>query len=139
MLRVLVDPNVFVSAVVKPDGVSAAVVRAGFAGHFRIVSSPMLIEELSAVLGRSKFASAGTVEDMTAFVNAVDGASERHPDGPTNGPAIRDPDDAYLVDLARIAKVDLIVSGDRDLHDALGDHFAVVTPREFLTELDRGR
>ena len=99
----------------------------------------MLIDELSAVLGRPKFASDGTVEDRTAFVNAVDGASERHPDGPTDGPAIRDPDDAYLVDLARIAKVDLIVSGDRDLHDALGAYFDVVTPRGFLAKLDRGR
>jgi predicted nucleic acid-binding protein len=44
-----------------------------------------------------------------------------------------------LVDLARIAEVDLIVSGDRDLHDALGDYFDVVAPREFLAELDRGR
>ena len=138
MLRVLVDPNVFVSAVVKPDGVSAAVVRAGFAGRFRFVSSPMLIDELSAVLGRPKFASDGTVEDRAAFVNAVDGASERHQDGPTDGPAIRDRDDVHLVDLARSAEVDLIVSGDRDLHDALGASFDVVTPREFLTELDPG-
>jgi len=29
VLRVVVDPNVFVSAVIKPSGVSAAVVRAG--------------------------------------------------------------------------------------------------------------
>ena len=137
MLRVLVDPNVFVSAVVKPDGVSAEVVRAGFAGRFRFVTSPVLIDELSAVLVRPKFSSYGTAEDRAAFVNAVAGASERHPDRRIGGPAIRDPGDEYLVDLAGVAHVDLIVSGDRDLHDALGGHVDVLTPGAFLTELDR--
>ena len=81
MLRVLVDPNVFVSAVVKPDGVSADVVRSGFAGRFRFVTSQVLIDELSSVLVRPKFSSFGTAEDRAAFVNAVAGASERHRTG----------------------------------------------------------
>ena len=137
MLRVLVDPNVFVSAVVKPDGVSAEVVRAGLADRFQFVTSPVLIDELLAVLVRPKFSSYGTAEDRAAFVNAVAGASERHADRQTGGPAIRDPVDKYLVDLARIALVDLIVSGDRNLHDALGGHIDVLTPGALLAELDR--
>lgn len=136
MLQVVLDPNVFVSAVVKPDGVSAAVVRAGLAGRFRLVVSPALIAELSSVLRRPKFADYATLDDVSALLDAVFGASERHEDPPAGEPAIRDPADAYLVDLAVAAQVDLVVSGDRDLHDALEGQLDVLTPGEFLRVLE---
>lgn len=135
MLQVVLDPNVFVSAVVKPDGVSAAVVRAGLAGRFRLVVSPALIAELSSVLRRPKFADYATLDEVSALLDAVFGASERHEDLPTGEPVIGDPGDAYLVGLAVSAQVDLVVSGDRDLHDALEGQLDVLTPGEFLLVL----
>lgn len=48
---------------------------------------------------------------------------------------MRDPDDDYLVELARIAKVDVLVSGDKDLL-ALDERIVrVLTPREALREV----
>jgi len=47
----------------------------------------------------------------------------------------RDPDDDYLVALARAAVVDALLTGDRDLLE-LGDvGVAVITPRELVERL----
>jgi predicted nucleic acid-binding protein len=48
---------------------------------------------------------------------------------------LRDADDDYLVALAQTAKVDGIVSLDRDLLDARLDRIAVVDPARFLSRL----
>jgi predicted nucleic acid-binding protein len=50
-------------------------------------------------------------------------------------PVTRDPDDDYLVGLARSTAADALVSGDRDLTDlTLGD-VRLLTPRAFLDQL----
>ena len=52
------------------------------------------------------------------------------PDPVEPEPILRDPDDDYLIALARIAKADLIVTGDKDLLDHRGLQPRAVTPRE---------
>ena len=47
-----------------------------------------------------------------------------------------DPDDDYLIALARAAGADYIVSGDSDLLDLTDPHPPVLTPRQFLNVLD---
>ena len=135
MLRVVVDPNVFVSAVVKPSGVSAEVVRAGLAGRFRFIISPVLIAELAGVLARPKLQPFITHDAAEAIVDSIVGTSEEHRDPPPGAPRLRDPGDEYLVALATAASADLIVSGDRDLTDAALAS-TVVTPRQFLEHLE---
>jgi putative PIN family toxin of toxin-antitoxin system len=134
VLRVVVDPNVFVSAVISPNGTSAAAIRAGFAGSYRIVACPALIDELAEVLTRSKLARYVSAEDAIAFVDAIVGAAEMHDDPAVRDRTLRDPDDEYLVALANEASADLIVSGDHDLLDASVTP-AVVDPRRFLERL----
>lgn len=53
---------------------------------------------------------------------------------PSSRPVSADPDDEYLVDLARAAAADVFVSGDAHLLD-LRDHLPVMTPAEFLATL----
>ena len=53
---------------------------------------------------------------------------------PSPGPLSADPDDEYLIDLARAARVDALVTGDVHLLD-LRETVPVVTPREFLASL----
>ncbi|MGH8909748.1 MAG: PIN domain-containing protein [Egibacteraceae bacterium] len=55
MLRAVVDPGVFVSALLTPDGVAARLVRALVAGRWELVASPLLFEELTDVLLRKRF------------------------------------------------------------------------------------
>jgi predicted nucleic acid-binding protein len=48
---------------------------------------------------------------------------------------VRDPDDDYLIELARTAHADALVSIDRDLLDASIDDIAIRTPTAFLRQL----
>lgn len=56
--------------------------------------------------------------------------------GPGAGALLRDPDDYYLLALAAETGADAIVSGDLDLHDAVGLPVEILTPRDALTRLD---
>ncbi len=49
-----------------------------------------------------------------------------------------DPDDDYLVALARAAGADYLVSGDRHLLELTDPEPPVLTPREFLALLEGG-
>jgi predicted nucleic acid-binding protein len=54
-------------------------------------------------------------------------------DPPLPHPAVcRDPDDDYLVALARATVVDSLVTGDRDLLELQDIGVAVITPRELI-------
>ena len=134
MLRVVVDPNVFVSAIIHPSGTSAAAIRAGLASRYRMVACPALVGELTDVLRRPKLAPYVSGEDATAFVDSIIGTVEMHPDPEARPGVLRDPVDEYLVGLAVEANADLIVSGDRDLLDA-SVPMAVVSPRALLERL----
>ena len=63
MLRVVIDPNVIVSAAVSPGGVTGRLIRLGLIGQFRIVVCPMLIQEANEVLSRPKLQRYLTVAD----------------------------------------------------------------------------
>ena len=57
-------------------------------------------------------------------------------DPPRPYPAVcRDPDDDYLVALARAAVVDALVTGDRDLLELEDVRVAVITPRALVERL----
>jgi predicted nucleic acid-binding protein len=50
---------------------------------------------------------------------------------------VRDPDDSYLVTLARSAKADYQVSGDGDLTSLQSPQPPVIKPADFLAGLSR--
>lgn len=55
MPRILLDCNVFVSALLSPQGGSAQILDQWADGDFDLVVSPLLLAELENVLGRPKF------------------------------------------------------------------------------------
>lgn len=117
MLRVVVDPNVLVSAAIKPDGTTGRLVRAGLAGRFRFLVCPQVLDELRTVLLRPSFRRSVTVEEVDELVRAITAAAD-HEEHPVVQVALtRDPSDDYLVALALGAEADLLVSGDSDLLD----------------------
>jgi putative PIN family toxin of toxin-antitoxin system len=133
--RAVLDTNVLVSALISPSGPSAALLLELRGGAFELVASPTLLAELREVLGRDKFRRYVTETDVDAYVDLI-----RHEatilDDPTPSarPLSADPDDEYLLDLARAAAADVLVSGDAHLLDLRG-HLPVVTPAEFLAML----
>lgn len=96
----VIDPNVWVSAVINPFGVPARVVEAVTTGTLIAVVSQHLLDELTAVLIRPKFRRWVSVADAVAFVETLGGYADRYPDPGTPAPRVRDPDDDYLVALA---------------------------------------
>jgi putative PIN family toxin of toxin-antitoxin system len=139
VIRVVVDPGVFISALIgSPGGAPDLVMRAFADDRIEVVASPLLLDELERVLRRPKFAK--YVDDRTAreFVERV----RRHAsvvDDPVDQPATtRDRKDDYLVALALNERVDALVSGDRDLLDAGLSNPDVWTPRQMVDRLVEG-
>lgn len=135
MPRAVLDTNVLVSALISPGGPSAALVLEFRAGAFELVASPTLLAELREVLGREKFRRYVTEAEAVAYVDLIRHEAMILDDpAPSARPLSADPDDEYLVDLARAAAADVLVSGDAHLLD-LRDRLPVMTPAQFLATL----
>ena len=136
MTRVVVDPGVFVSALIgQRGGPPDLVVRAMIDDRIQVVASPLLMEELGRVLRRPKFAKYADDLMVSEFVERVSRHAAMAADPADRPAATRDPHDDYLVALARREGVDAIVSGDRDLLDAGLEDPAVWTPRRLVEHL----
>jgi putative PIN family toxin of toxin-antitoxin system len=124
---------VWVSALINPYGVPARVVEAVTAGEIVAVVTQHLLDELTGVLIRQNFRRWVSVADAMAFVEALGGHAELHPDPGHPKPRLRDPDDDYLIALAEATNA-VIVTGDADLIDADLDPSAI-TPADLLTRI----
>lgn len=138
MIRVVLDTNVVVSAFFWGDLLRVAL-DAARAKRFRMITSETLIDELTEVISRQKFAdrlakigetAASLLEnDYRALVEVVEPARI--------DPVIPDdPDDDALIACALGGAADYIVSGDHHLLN-LGEYqgIKIVTVRHFLTEV----
>jgi putative PIN family toxin of toxin-antitoxin system len=135
--QVVVDPNVLVSALITPAGTSAQLLDELRDGAYELVASPALLAELKGVLRRAKFRAYLSLAEVDDYVELLRSESIVVGDPPPLGePATKDPQDEYLVALARAARADALVSGDPHL-TALRGSLPVLTPAEFLKLLNR--
>ena len=134
-MRVVVDPNVLISAAVA-TGVSAQLVDRWLTERpFEIVTWPALLAELGEVLRRGKFRRWIDHDVVDRFVDLIQQESESWPDPVEVAPVTSDPKDDYLVALYRHSVADLIVSGDPDLTSMSVEDMDVLTPGELLKRL----
>ena len=139
MLRGVADVNVLVSALLarSPAQTSRKLVDAAFAGEWQLVVSPHLLEELEDVIHRDKFRQWVTIVEADRFLAEVARRAVVAADAPQPWPAMtRDPDDDYVVALARAAGVDAIVSGDPHLTELIDLVPPVLRPADFLALLE---
>jgi len=115
VLRVVVDPNVVVSAAISPAGVTGRLIRLGLTGRFRIVVCPMLLQEAREVLSRPNLHGFVNTVAALELLTSIDAAAEQHADPAVIEAISRDRDDDYLVALATESGADQLVSGDADL------------------------
>lgn len=134
-MRIVLDPNVLVSAAVA-SGVSAELLDRWLTDRpFELVVCPMLIVELRDVLERPKFRRWITAEEVAVFVDRLAGEAESW-DDPAEVPSVTvDPKDDYLVALHRSCQADLLVSGDADLLALVAPDVTVLTPGDLLDRL----
>ena len=131
----VLDTNVLVSALISPGGPSVALLLELRAGAFELIVSPALLAELRGVLTRPKFQTYVTGAEVAGYVAVIEHEGTLHEDPPpAEEPLSADPDDEYLLDLARAAGADVLVSGDSHLL-VLRDILPVMTPVEFLATL----
>ena len=135
MPRAVLDPNVLISAFITPHGASARILRELREGAFELITSPMLLRELRTVRLREKFRPYVSVDEVDAFIGFIRAEGTEVPDPPRSADGLsEDPGDEYLIDLAREARADALVSGDPHLLK-LRSRLAVRSPREFLESL----
>ena len=136
MIRVVVDPGVFISALIgRRGGAPDLVVRAFVDDRIEVVASPLLLAELEHVLQRPKFSRYADARTRQEFVERVRRHATIVADAIDQPVVTRDRKDDYLVALGRQENVDAIVSGDRDLLDAGLEEAPVWTPRELADRL----
>jgi putative PIN family toxin of toxin-antitoxin system len=133
--RAVLDTNVLVSALISPGGGSARLLLELRSGAFELIVSPLLLAELREVLRRDKFRRYVSGAEADAYVELIrsEGVVRADP-GPSPEPLSADPDDEYLIDLARDARADALVTGDAHLLD-LRAIIPAMTPAEFLEML----
>ncbi|WP_046468291.1 putative toxin-antitoxin system toxin component, PIN family [Allosalinactinospora lopnorensis] len=132
-VTVVIDPNVWIAAVINPYGTPARVVEAVMSDRIAAVVTQQLLDELASVLTRPKFRRWLSLADAVAFVETLGGKADLHPDPGAPSRKVRDPDDNYLVALAETAGA-VIVTGDADLLETDLSPPAV-TPRDLLENL----
>jgi uncharacterized protein len=134
VLRVVLDVNVLVSALLSPAGTPARLLRAWRMARFELVVSPALLAELTRTLAYPKLASRVAPDRAAAFVAWLAGDALLVADPETPAPiASPDPGDAYLLALAASQRA-MLVTGDAALAD-LGRTFPVRTPATLLAML----
>lgn len=132
-LRVVLDTNVIVSALHFPRGVLKRILELLFEGKYRLVLSPSIVEETVAILrGRFLWDEAETSNVIKILVRKADVVRADTmllvvPD---------DPKDNHILACALAGKVDIVVSGDKDLLRLKEyEDIPIVRPLDFLKML----
>ncbi len=137
LLLVVIDANVFVSAAIQ-RGASYRLVESWLTGTaaFEIVMCPALLDEIREVLTtRPRLRKWISLENATLFVDTIETLVDLVDDPTEVGSETRDPNDDYLIALARAHDVEFIVSGDKDLLEWETQQPPVVTPSQLEQRL----
>lgn len=132
-MLVVLDSNVFVSAAIQ-HGASHRIVQSWLTGTagFEVVMCPMLLDEIREVLTtRPRLRKWIGLETATLFVDTIGALVDLVDDPDGIDAETRDPNDDYLIALARANDAELIVSGDKDLLEWEPQQPPVITPSQF--------
>ena len=132
-MKVVLDTNVMVSALLKRDSIPARILTAVWDGQLQLLSSAPLLEELLRVLGYPKIRKrllAASI-DIDQFLELLPFfVTEVVPDD-GSAPMPRDPADRMVLATLIAGSADWLVTGDEDLL-ALADQFPILTPTAFV-------
>jgi putative PIN family toxin of toxin-antitoxin system len=109
MIRVVIDTNILVSALLQPEGLPAAVLTLAFSGDVQLCISEAIYAEYDEVVRRPRFKrSADVIEGMLRSIRKL---------GHWVTPSIlvdecTDPDDNMFLECAQAAAADYVVTGN---------------------------
>jgi len=111
MLRVAIDTNVLVSAIID-NGKHRSLLLKLLQEH-TVLLSPLILAELADVILREKFAI--TDSEVNRFLSSLTKISKIIQDKPRFKIIIEDPDDDVILNAAYNGKADYIITGDKNL------------------------
>ncbi|MEY3144660.1 MAG: hypothetical protein RL342_331 [Pseudomonadota bacterium] len=114
-LRVVLDTNVVLSALVFGGGQAGQLRRAWQAGAFVPLASAVTVQELMRVLAYPKFSLSRAAQDELLADFLPYAQTVRMPQPPPPVPECRDPLDVPFLQLAVAGQAQRLVSGDKDL------------------------
>lgn len=114
-VKVIVDTNILIGFLIgkRLRGLESALKSE----RFIIVVSPLLIEELTSVAARPSFRKYFPAEDVVRLIAFLRRYGRLFEAQRPETPLCRDPEDDFLLTLARKSKADVLVTGDKDLLD----------------------
>jgi len=131
-MRVVLDTNILVSALIAPGGRPAAIIDAWLDGKFTLLTCAEHLDELRATLEKPRVA--GLIKPYRAgrLVNQIKKLAE-DTDPLPRVKRSPDPGDNFLLAMAETGKADYLVTGDKSDLLALSRHHAtqIVSAREF--------
>ena len=140
MLKIVLDTNVFVSALINPRGKPAQILNYVFENKVRLFTSPSIIEELERVLSYPKLVKRHGLEkqelkkfvsDLLSILSLVEGKKAIEV-------IAEDPADNNYLSCVVDAKADFIVSGDIHLLNLREyEGIQIITPAQFLEMLEK--
>jgi putative PIN family toxin of toxin-antitoxin system len=139
--RIVVDTNVFVSAVLFKRGNPHRLIAAWHAEQFTLVIAPEQRDEIDRVLRRASISGVYLVEpdEIDGLMRRIDVTGHMGSPSSVGDVEVRDPKDQIVLDSALDGHADYLVTGDKDLL-VLADEPAIrplriVTIRELLDVL----
>ncbi len=140
MRRVVLDANVFVSALIRPVGPPGRILeRLVNNEEFVLVVSPAILDETRASLGYSRVRRRidGSDDEIDAWVSALGVLADVVAGEIELNVVAADPDDDIYVAAALDGRSDYIVTGDRHLLELVEvQGVRIVKPRAFLDTLE---
>jgi len=112
-MRVVIDVNILVSALIVPTGQPAAVIKMWLDGKFTLLTCATHVDELRATLHKPRVAELIKPYKAGRLVNQVRKLAE-DVDPLPRVERSPDPDDDYLLALSEAGTADYLVTGDKN-------------------------
>lgn len=137
-MRIVLDTNVLLSALLSPHGLPDAVYRAWQKNRFDLVTSATQIDELRRASRYAKFKDVLQPHRVGTMVNNMRRSIMLNALPPLPaGIDAADPNDAFLLSMASVGQADYLVTGDHHAgllqRGSLG-RTRIVTPATFCAE-----
>jgi predicted nucleic acid-binding protein len=133
MTRAVMDTNVLVAGLRSPSGASHELLARLRVGGWALVLSNTVLGEYHEVLHREADFLRLTRDEANSYIDALCGMAEKFFPTTQWQPIASDPDDEAIIQLAREAKVQYLVTHNvRDVSRAAQFGIRVVRPAEFL-------
>jgi uncharacterized protein len=138
-MRVILDTNVLLGALISPYGPPDIIYRAWRAARFELVTSAAQLEEMRRVSRYPKLKTILPAHRVGTMVNNMQRAIvlDNLPP-PPNGMDLNDPNDVFLLSMALASEADYLVTGDRRaglLQLSSAGRTRIVSPVTFCVEV----